>query len=452
MGKKLLILTLTGILIGGCYKELPVPGTELIDTPDWTEETHGIREEPDYLRVFPKDLIKRLDIRIDPSDWALLWQNMTAIFGPFGEGRQFGEDHDDPVFIPCNVFFEGRQWYKVGIRTKGNVPLGTVWSQGRMKFPFKLDFDEFEDRYPAIKDQRFFGFKQLSLKNGFREPSLVREKVVNELFKQAGLPVACSAYYELYLDYGEGMFYCGLYTLVEDVDDTVLHNYFTDITGNLYKPEGPGARFAKTDFNLENFIVHSSTDPGDFKDIRSLFNILHNPVRLSDPVAWQEELNRVFDTSKYLKWLACNTVVENWDSYGVLPHNYYLYHDPVSDLLVWIPWDHDNALKATPDAPVLDFVFNKIGEDWPLINFLINNNAFNEAFRKEVSEFIEGPFQMDRFIPVLVKNLDIVTPFVLQERFPFTCLNNPEEFHNEREAILNHTSKRFQEAIDFLNQ
>jgi spore coat protein H len=455
MFTRFFVLILISNLIASCYKELPVPGTELIDTPDWTEETHGIREEPDYLRVFPQDYVKRLDIRIDPSDWVLLWQDMTTNFGPFGAGQQIPDNLDDPSsrFIPCDIFFEGKQWYKVGIRTKGNVPLGIVWSQGCRKFPFKLDFDEFEDRYPDIKNQRFYGFKQLSLKNGFRDASLVREKVVNELFRLAGLPVARSAYYELYLDYGEGQFYCGLYTMIEDVDDTVLHNYFTDITGILYKPEGPGARFAKIGFSFEDFIVHSDPNPEDFKDIERLFSILHDPSRIYNPIVWHEELNHVFDTHIFLKWLACNTVVQNWDSYGLMDHNYYLYHDPVSDLLVWIPWDHDNALKAIlPEMPGFDFDFKDVNEDWPLIRFLFDNKSYYEEFRNEVSKFIERPFQVDHFIPILLQNLEIVTPFVLREQFPFTCLNNPEEFLKEREAILNHSMERYQDAIDFLNK
>ena len=39
------------------------------------------------------------------------------------------------------------------------------------KLPFKLDFDEFEDTYPEIDDQRFYGFKQLSFSSNCSDPS-----------------------------------------------------------------------------------------------------------------------------------------------------------------------------------------------------------------------------------------------------------------------------------------
>ena len=31
--------------------------------------------------------------------------------------------------------------------------------------------------------------------------------------------------------------------------------------------------------------------------------------------------------------------VANWDYYPYTGNNYYLYHDPATDLFEWIPWD-----------------------------------------------------------------------------------------------------------------
>lgn len=448
-----LILILTGIILSGCYKELPVPGTQQIETPDWTEETHGIRDKPDYLKVFPFDLVNRMEIKIEPADWQTLWQNMTDLFGPFGQASVIRDYLPDPGFVPCNVFFQGRQWYKVGIRTKGNSSLQVMWSQGRKKFPFKLDFDEFEERYPDIRNQRFFGFKELSLKNGFTDPTLVRERLVDELFWDAHLPVARSALYELYLDYGEGQVFAGLYTMVEDMDDTVLPNYFIDPSGVLYKPEGPGAKFVKDGFVPEQFKVQSKTQTNQFADIKTLFEVLHDPSRISDPPAWQQQLDRVFGTRIFLRWLACNTVVQNWDSYGKNPHNFYLYHDPFLDHLVWIPWDHNEAFwTGNPMSPALDLGFEDVGDDWPLIRYLIDNDHYNEIFRKEVADFINGPFQLDRLIPLLEKHLAIAEQYVHREQLPFTCLGEPENFPIQRNAILDHARKRYQDAVDFLQR
>ena len=29
-----------------------------------------------------------------------------------------------------------------------------------------------------------------------------------------------------------------------------------------------------------------------------------------------------------------------------MTHNYYLYHDPTTDQIIWIPWDNNEALSS----------------------------------------------------------------------------------------------------------
>ncbi len=72
----------------------------------------------------------------------------------------------------------------------------------------------------------------------------LREKVAGDVFRNAGLVASHTAFYTLYVDYGDGPVYFGVYTMVEEVDDTVLDTQFSDDDGNLYKPDGDGASFA----------------------------------------------------------------------------------------------------------------------------------------------------------------------------------------------------------------
>ena len=102
---------------------------------------------------------------------------------------------DDPIFVPAEVFYDGIEWYRVGVRFKGNSSLQSSWQSGILKLSFKLDFDEFEDDYPQIDNQRFFGFKKLSLKNNYQDQSMVREKVAGDVFRNAGLAASHTAFY-----------------------------------------------------------------------------------------------------------------------------------------------------------------------------------------------------------------------------------------------------------------
>src|SRR5690606_31230712 len=126
------------------------------------------------------------------------------------------------IYVPVTVVFEDQTWTNVGLRFKGNSSLRSTWERGNLKLSMRLDFDQFEDDDPSIKNQRFYGFKQLALANGFSDDSLLREKVAADIFRAAGVPAAQTAFYAVYVDHGAGLVYFGLYTMTEIVDDTVI--------------------------------------------------------------------------------------------------------------------------------------------------------------------------------------------------------------------------------------
>jgi spore coat protein H len=89
----------------------------------------------------------------------------------------------------------------------------------------------------------------LSLKNNFDDKSFLREKVTGDIFRNSGLAGSHTAFYTVYADYGDGPVYFGLYTLTEEVDDTVIDTQFQSGKGNLYKPDGDAASFANGSFD-----------------------------------------------------------------------------------------------------------------------------------------------------------------------------------------------------------
>ena len=117
--------------------------------------------------------------------------------------------------------------------------------------PLKLDFDEFEDDYPQIDNQRFSASK-FSLKSNFDDESIMREKVASDVVPErrgCRFPIRRST---LYVDHGNGPYF-GLYTLVEEIDDTVIDTQFSSDDGNLYKPEDGSANFVEGTFSSEDF-------------------------------------------------------------------------------------------------------------------------------------------------------------------------------------------------------
>ena len=144
------------------------------EATDWTTATHSKDVDPNYDEVFEDNAVKRIDIVITEARWQSMLDDMTDTYGAFGSGgggpgSELIESDEDPIFVPAEVFYNDIEWYRVGVRFKGNSSLQSTWQSGNLKLSFKLDFDEFEDDYPQIDNQRFYGFKKFSLKNNYED-------------------------------------------------------------------------------------------------------------------------------------------------------------------------------------------------------------------------------------------------------------------------------------------
>lgn len=226
---------LVGIIVSCKNPEETTPNH--VGLSDWTDETHGKKADANYSVVFPQDNVNSLEIRMTKDDWTAIRTDMKALKGSdFGAGGGGGgpggvNTTTEPRYVAVSMKFNGKEWYKVGFRLKGNSSLSSIWRAGIYKLPFRLKMDEFEDQYPAILDQRFYGFKELSMSPAFKDNSLIREKVTADIFRMAGIPAAQTAFYKVYIDFGEGLKYCGVYTMLETIEDEMLKAQFGEDKG-----------------------------------------------------------------------------------------------------------------------------------------------------------------------------------------------------------------------------
>lgn len=339
-------------------------------------QSHASDLAPDYDTVFPDDEIREIYFTISPEYWTKMQEDMTTKWGEFGTRNMHGPgrmgaqgenmpdfdrsagmnipnqpgghgpdfmNKENPIFVPATMSFQNETWEHVGIRYKGLNSLMTAWSEGIGKISLKVDLDHYEDEFPETKNQKFFGFKELNLQSGMSDASVIREKLAPEIFQDAGVIAPETAFYRVFIDKGDGFEYFGLYTLVESIDDTVIKTRFSNGTGNLYKPEGDGATFASEKLNFSHFNKKTNKNEEDYSDIEQLYNTLHSKTRTENPETWRNELESILDVSEFLTWLATNTLIKNWDTYGGNARNYYLYNNPDTGTFSWIPWDNNYA-------------------------------------------------------------------------------------------------------------
>ncbi len=446
--------------LAGCSNDTTTgPDSDQTDSlvlTDWTETTHGNSGGPDYDEVFSDGVVRRVDIVIDPANWQAMLDDMTANYGAFGSGGMGGipfAGDEDPIWVPGSFFYNDIQWYQVGVRFKGNSSLRTTWQRGIGKLSFKLDFDEFEDQFSEIQDQRFYGFKQLNLGNGYDDKSLLRERATAEIFREAGVPAVHTAFYRVFVDHGDGPVYFGLYTMIEEVDDTGIDDLFNDNDGNLYKPEGRGASFAYGTFNANDFTKKSNEDESDWSDIEGLFEVLHSSDRTTNPALWRSTLDTVLDVDGYLKWLAVNTVVQNWDTYGIMEHNYLLYHDPDGGLLTWIPWDNNEALQDGKQGGAISLGLSEVTDEWPLIRYLSDDAVCRSTYNDYVRYTIDSVFVPYQMVTKYQVWHDLIEPYVTGsdgEIAGYTFLSSAADFDTELSFLINHVSNREAAAAVYL--
>ncbi|MBT6179844.1 MAG: CotH kinase family protein [Deltaproteobacteria bacterium] len=427
---------------------------DLVRPDGWTTSTHCKGVPANYEQVFDDTVVHRIDITVTADNYQATMNDLESILGGGGGGGFGGlDDTPEPMYVPVTLQYNGLTWWNVGMRYKGNSSLHMGWGDGVRKLAFRFHFDKYEDDFPELKNQRFYGFKKMTFSNGFKDDSLIRDKMAANIFRAAGVPAAQGAFARVYVDFGEGPTYFGLYTMIEDPSDEMLETQFDDDSGNLYKPEGEGATWQR--FVQEDFSKKTHEDEADFSDIIAALDALH--ASRTNDVQWRDGLEAVFDVNAFLRCLAVNQVIVNWDSYGMMDHNYFVYGDPSKGgKLVWFPWDLNEAMLSDgPGSSISNSIMlDSVNDDWPLIRYLLDDSVYRELYKDEVRAVLEGAFvtqtvhaQMDRYHSLITPY--VVGPEAIEEE-PYTFLRRASRFEEAltrfRDGLKPHVEDRYDEA------
>jgi hypothetical protein len=260
--------------------------------------------------------------------------------------------------------------------------------------------------------------------------------------------------------------------MVEDPSDgAMLDSQLAGRSANLYKPDGPGADWTK--FDKEGFGKKTNEEEANFGDVEAALAALHAPR--DNPAQWRAKLESTFDVDMFLRWLAVNTAIQNWDTYGAMAHNYYLYGDPNKNgRLQWIPWDNNMSFGVGPGGPAgrgapggpgrgfpppgargrgpagpggpgagdpppfmaammgsQDVLHRSVGGRWPLIDKLMADPVYAARYRKLLADSLGGAYQLDTFAKRARQLHALVAPYVVGpqgERETHTTLSSVGAF------------------------
>ena len=84
-------------------------------------------------------------------------------------------------YYQCDVEINGKMFYRVGIRPKGNTSLTSIANDPTTdRFSLKLEFDQF------VKGQTCFGLDKLVLNNNFSDATNMKEALIYDMYQYLG--------------------------------------------------------------------------------------------------------------------------------------------------------------------------------------------------------------------------------------------------------------------------
>jgi hypothetical protein len=225
------------------------------------------------------------------------------------------------TYVPGELVFDGRVYGPVGVRLKGNKSFLPIDE----KPSFRINIDELA---PGAK---FFGLDDLTFNNMSSDRSMLRERLAYRVARDAGVP-APRANHALITVNGD---LYGLYANVETVKWRMVGRWFDDAQGSLW--EGVAADFVPSgEWELES-------GPDDRRLIEGTIDAMTNGTA-AGAIA---EAGSYVSMAAFLRFWATCAVIGQFDSLPTFDDDYFLYADPQTDRLHFIPWGMDESMSSS---------------------------------------------------------------------------------------------------------
>lgn len=309
-------------------------------------------------------------------------------------------------YIGADIIIDQDTISNVGVRFRGNAS----YNHPGTKKPVQLDFNEF------VSGQKYDGMKKLNLSNSYLDPSQIREKLFMDILRENGMSAPRVTFSAVYFN-GE---YIGLYKAMETINKEFLETYYQNKEGNLFKCEpntpltweGPD----QTAY-YDNAELKTNETENDWSDLVNLiYTINYSGSNFED------NLRDKFNLDAYIKTWAANNVFGNLDSYVYLPHNYYLYHDTITDRFEWITWDASlafgvYAFLVVPNSIEFDLLYlpDNAQQDRPLNYYILKNTELRQQYMGEICSFLKDEFLPSKLFPKIDSLGTVIQPYVYLE-------------------------------------
>ena len=313
---------------------------------------------------FDTDSVMQIDIVINPDDLRDMMNNP--------EKKELHE---------ASAVIDGKDFGKVGIRTRGNTSMKIAQEYNSCRFYMELRLDAYN------KDNSYNGVKRLNLNFEVYGYRLLTNYIIYNMMKEMNIisPECCFGFMTV-----NGVDW-GVCAVVEEIDKSFLKKNFENPNGNLYRS------FESEDEVVGELIPESEEYWYFFRYLKLKTNTeaADNSAfkTMAKSVAERDGYEKYFDVSALLRYSAFNRVFGNFDDFSMVCKNFFLYEK--DGVFIVIPWDVNRSMFVNGSIEaksVFDIVLEEgtgsIIKDFGLFIMLTEQEKYRKEYEVYVLEAI----------------------------------------------------------------
>ena len=352
--------------------------------------------------------------------------NMIRIGGPGGrgpggegfiaaEGRRnglAGAAGIDFQYVHADLDFDGLALRDVAVRYKGN---GTfMQSRGQDKKSLKLDLNKF------VSGQKVAGLSKLNLHSNVTDPSWMNEILSHRLYRDAKVPAPRTSYARVYVTVPgkHERKYFGLYSVVEDIDNSFAQANYSSKDGAIFKPVGSIFEDRGDAWSAYQKAYDPKDDPKPAQQKRVIeFAKL---VSKATDEEFRAKLGDYLDIEEFARYMAVTTWLSTLDSILGMGQNFYVYLNAKTNKFEFLPWDLDHSfgqfmMAASQEQREQLSIIQPWMGSVKLLERVYADERFKKIYLERMAEFDQTIFQPSRIAAQVDEIARAIRPAVSEE-------------------------------------
>ncbi len=279
----------------------------------------AVKPQPPVADSFAPDHVLDISITLPEAEFEKMRTQSRDPALEFSKSRLERAAERPYTWFEAEAGIDGVRFAKVGVRKRGYFG-----SNNNDRPALNIDLAHFK------KKNQFAGETRFKLHNNNQDPSQIKQALSYHLFAAAGVPAPRCNFARVKIN-GRDL---GIYSHIDRIDDGFLDRHFGGHGGNLYEA-------AISDFRpgwVETFQKKNENGHDGKAELTAVTEALQ-----STDAELLERLERVLDVDAFINFWAVESLINHWDGFAGHQNNAFVYHDPKTGKLRFIPWGPDST-------------------------------------------------------------------------------------------------------------